>query len=76
MRWSLGEAPPSCRSFECGPRLDRAKQMAKQAETKVLGSSFASCRIVLVLAVTVWQLSHKDNRRHWFGGGQARPTLT
>jgi len=32
--------------------------------------------IVLVLAVTVWQLSHKDNRRHWFGGGQARPTLT
>jgi len=32
--------------------------------------------IVLVLAVTVWQLSHKDNRRHWFGGSQARPTLT
>jgi hypothetical protein len=31
--------------------------------------------IVLVLAVTVWQLSHKDNRRHWFGGSQARPTL-
>lgn len=31
--------------------------------------------IVLVLAVTFWQLSQKDNRRHWFGG-QARPTLT
>ncbi len=30
--------------------------------------------IVLVLAVTVWRLSDKDNRRHWFGG-QARPTL-
>lgn len=32
--------------------------------------------IVLVLAVTVWQLSWEDNRRHWLGGGQARPTLT
>lgn len=31
--------------------------------------------IALVLAVTVWRLSDKDNRRHWFGG-QARPTLT
>ncbi len=32
--------------------------------------------IVLVLAVTAWQLSRKDNRRHWIGDGQARPTLT
>ncbi|TAD83954.1 MAG: hypothetical protein EAY70_01575 [Sphingomonadales bacterium] len=32
--------------------------------------------IVVVVAVTAWQLSRKDNRRHWFGGGQARPTLT
>lgn len=31
--------------------------------------------IVLVLAVTTWRLSDKDNRRHWFGG-QGRPTLT
>lgn len=31
--------------------------------------------IVLVLAVTVWQLSQRENRCHWFGG-QARPTLT
>jgi hypothetical protein len=31
--------------------------------------------IVLVLAVTVWRLSDKDNRRHWFGG-QGRATLT
>lgn len=31
--------------------------------------------IALVLAVTVWQLSRKDNRCHWLGG-QARPTLT
>lgn len=31
--------------------------------------------IVLVLAVSVWQLTRKDNRIHWFGG-QARPTLT
>lgn len=30
--------------------------------------------IVLVLAVTTWRLSDKDNRRHWFGG-QGRPTL-
>ncbi|MCX9147848.1 hypothetical protein [Erythrobacter sp. WG] len=32
--------------------------------------------IVLVLAVTVWRLSQPGNRRHWLGGGQARPTLT
>ncbi len=32
--------------------------------------------VAVVLAVTVWQLSDKSNRRHWFGGGQARPTLT
>lgn len=31
--------------------------------------------IVLVLAVTVWRLSEKHNRQHWFGG-QGRPTLT
>lgn len=31
--------------------------------------------IVLVLAVTLWQLSQRENRCHWFGG-QARPTLT
>lgn len=31
--------------------------------------------IVLVLAVTTWRLSDKDNRRYWFGG-QGRPTLT
>ena len=31
--------------------------------------------MVLVLAVTVWQLSRPDNRHHWFGG-QARPMLT
>lgn len=31
--------------------------------------------IVLVLAVTVWRLSHRDSRRHWFGA-QGRPTLT
>lgn len=31
--------------------------------------------IVAVLVVTVWQLSRRDNRQHWFGG-QARPTLT
>lgn len=30
--------------------------------------------IVLVLAVTVWRLSQRENRRHWFGG-QGRPTL-
>jgi hypothetical protein len=32
--------------------------------------------IVLVLAVTGWQLSRRDSRRHWFGSGQGRPTLT
>lgn len=31
--------------------------------------------IILVLAVTAWQLSRKDNRCHWFSSGQARPTL-
>lgn len=31
--------------------------------------------IALVLAVTVWRLSEKHNRQHWFGG-QGRPTLT
>lgn len=31
--------------------------------------------IGVVLAVTVWQLSRRDNRQHWFGG-QRRPTLT
>ncbi|WP_264392597.1 hypothetical protein [Porphyrobacter sp. ULC335] len=46
------------------------------------GARFASISaaaifgIILVLAVTVWQLSRKENRRHWLGGGQARPTLT
>ncbi len=30
--------------------------------------------VVLVLAVTVWRLSQRDNRRFWFGG-QGRPTL-
>lgn len=35
----------------------------------------AQAGIVLVLAVTVWQLSRKDSRCHWLGG-QARPTLT
>lgn len=29
---------------------------------------------VLVLTVTVWRLSQRDNRRFWFGG-QGRPTL-
>ena len=32
--------------------------------------------IVLVVFVTVWRLSQQSNRRHWFGDGQARPTLT
>ncbi len=32
--------------------------------------------IVLVLGVTVWQLSRSDSRRHWFGAGQGRPTLS
>ncbi len=46
------------------------------------GARFASISgaaiggIILVLAVTVWQLSRKENRRQWLGGGQARPTLT
>lgn len=31
--------------------------------------------IMLVLGVTVWRLSYKDSRRHWFGA-QVRPTLT
>lgn len=30
--------------------------------------------IALVLVVTAWRLSEKNNRRHWFGG-QGRPTL-
>lgn len=30
--------------------------------------------IAAVVAVTVWQLSRRDNRHHWFGG-QPRPTL-
>jgi hypothetical protein len=34
----------------------------------------AQAGIVLVLAVTVWRLSQRDNRCHWLGG-QARPTL-
>lgn len=32
--------------------------------------------IVLVIFITVWRLSQQNNRRHWFGDGQARPTLT
>ena len=34
----------------------------------------AKAGIVLVLAVTMWRLSQRDNRCHWLGG-QARPTL-
>ena len=43
-------------------------------QSSLLGWTALGC-IALVLAVTVWQLSDKSNRRHWFGG-QARPTLT
>ena len=31
--------------------------------------------IVLVMAVTVWQLSRPGNRRHWLLGGRDRPTF-
>ncbi|WP_181443614.1 hypothetical protein [Porphyrobacter sp. YT40] len=35
-----------------------------------------SVGIAAVLIVTVWQLGRPENRHHWFGGDQPRPTLT